>query len=476
MNSFSNQKLSVIKYGDEMASSRDGFIQKNLYYYQDLLKFLAYNIPTESTILEIGCGTGYLLNALNPPKGVGIDLSPKMIELAQEKYPHLHFYQMDAEDIQLDEKFDVIIISDTLGYFEDIQKVFSEIKKVATPDTRIILTYHSFLWQPVLKLAEYLGLKMPQQRLNWLNDQDVANLLRLENYEIIKKGRRFLCPKHVPGFSRVCNNYLAGLPLINTLCITGYTIARIRHEAPFDNQLYSVSVVIPARNERGNIENAVKRMPQMGKSVEIIFVEGHSTDGTLDEIKRVCAAYGDHRNLHYAVQDGQGKGDAVRKGFAMATGDILMILDADLTMPPEELPKFYNAISTGKGEFINGCRLVYPMENEAMRFLNMLGNKFFSTMFSFLLGQRLKDTLCGTKVISRRNYLKLVNNRNFFGEFDPFGDFELIFGAAKLNLQIVELPIRYRSREYGKTNISRFTHGWLLLKMVFFAMHKIKFI
>lgn len=475
MNGLSNQKLTLIRYGDELASSRDDFIQKNLYYYQDLLSFLSYNIPEQSTVLEIGCGTGYLLNALNPRKGVGIDLSQKMIELARAKYPHLHFYQMDAEDIQLQEAFDVIIISDTLGYFEDIQKVFSEVKKVATPDTRIILTYHSFLWQPVLKLAEYFRLKMPQQRLNWLNDQDVANLLRLENYEIIKKGRRFLCPKHVPGLSQLCNKYIANLPLVNALCITGYTIARIGHEAPFDNKLYSVSVIIPARNEKGNIENAVKRIPKMGKNVEIIFVEGHSTDGTLDEIKRVCESYRDHVDMHYAVQDGRGKGDAVRKGFTMATGDILMILDADLTMPPEELPKFYNAIATGKGEFINGCRLVYPMENEAMRFLNMLGNKFFSTMFSFLLGQRLKDTLCGTKVISRENYAKLARNRDYFGEFDPFGDFDLIFGASKLNLQIVELPIRYRSREYGKTNISRFAHGWLLLKMVLFAMHKIKF-
>jgi glycosyltransferase involved in cell wall biosynthesis len=225
----------------------------------------------------------------------------------------------------------------------------------------------------------------------------------------------------------------------------------------------------------GNIENAVKRIPKMGKHTEIIFVEGHSQDDTLEEIKRVCAEYRSERDVKHTVQDGKGKGDAVRKGFGMATGDILMIQDGDLTAPPEDLPKFYNAIASGKGEYINGSRLVYPMEKQAMRTLNVIGNKFFSIMFSWLLEQPLKDTLCGTKVISRKNWNTLVANRSYFGDFDPFGDFDLIFGAAKMNLKIVEVPLRYKAREYGDTNISRFRHGWLLLKMVFFALNKIKF-
>jgi glycosyltransferase involved in cell wall biosynthesis len=176
------------------------------------------------------------------------------------------------------------------------------------------------------------------------------------------------------------------------------------------------------------------------------------------------------------LQSGRGKGDAVRKGFAIAQGDILMILDADLTVPPEDLPKFFNAITSNKGEFINGSRLVYPMEDEAMMTLNIIGNTFFSWMFTWLLGQRFKDTLCGTKAISNKNYQKLIANRKYFGDFDPFGDFDLIFGAAKLNLKIIEIPIRYQARQYGQTNISRFRHGWLLIKMVLFAMRKIKFI
>lgn len=472
----SENKKKIVAFMDDIARKRDKYIRRNRYYYKDLKKFFTFNVPEGSSILEIGCGTGYLLNALKPSRGVGIDISSKMIETATETYPHLSFHRMDAENITLDETFDFVVISDTLGYIEDIQTVYKEILKVSTPQTRIITTYHSFLWQPALRMAELLRLKMPGVKLNWLNKGDIVNLLNLEGYEVIKQGRRFLFPKFFPLLSWFFNKYIAHLPLFNRLCITGYIIARPAVHAPPDNKDYSVSVLVPARNEMGNIKNAVKRVPRMGKHTEIIFVEGHSTDETLEEIKRVAETYADTWDIKYAVQDGKGKGDAVRKGFNMATGDILMILDGDLTVPPEDLPKFYNAMTTGKGEYINGSRLVYPMEKQAMRMLNVLGNKFFSMMFSWLLGQPLKDTLCGTKVISRENWQKLTANRHYFGNFDPFGDFDLIFGSSKLNLKIIEVPIRYRAREYGETNISRFRHGWLLLKMVVFAMNKIKFI
>ncbi len=259
--------------------------------------------------------------------------------------------------------------------------------------------------------------------------------------------------------------------MINKLCLVNYIVARPIDEIPITEK--SVSVIIPCKNEKGNIENAIKRLPDLGSHMEIIFVDGHSTDGTPDEIERVMRAY-PAKDITFLVQEGTGKGDAVRKGFEQAQGDILLILDADLTVPPEEMPKFYNAIASGKGEFINGSRLVYPMENEAMRFLNILGNKFFGLAFSWLLSQRIKDTLCGTKVIGCENYRAIAANRHYFGDFDPFGDFDLLFGASKLNLRIVEIPIRYRARQYGETQISRFRHGILLMKMCFFAIRKLK--
>ena len=474
--SISPAKQRVIQQMDAIAAKREKWINRNKYYYKNLEKFFRYNIPTDAKVLEIGCGTGFLLSRLKPARGVGIDISPEMIKTAKALHSEYDFINADAENLDITEKFDFIIISDTIGYFEDIQKAFLQLQKVSTTETRIIITYINFSWLPLLNFGEKIGLKMPNTRLNWLDEKDITNLLLLTDHDVIKTGKRFLFPFYFPVLSWLFNKYIANLPFFNGFCLNQFIIARSTLKNQPRNQDLSVSVIIPARNEKGNIENALKRMPKMGSHTEVIFVEGNSTDDTLEEIKRVCGSYSSFLDVKYAIQEGKGKGDAVRKGFGIAKGDVLMILDADMTVPPEDLPKFYDALASGKGEYINGTRLVYPMEDQAMRTLNRIGNNFFSLMFSWLLSQRLKDTLCGTKVLTKKNYEKLIANRSYFGEFDPFGDFDLIFGSAKLNFKIVEVPIRYKAREYGETNISRFKHGWLLIKMTFFAMGKIKFI
>ena len=455
-----------------ISSNRDKWIKKNKYYYEKLIEFLKFNIPEGSKVIEIGCGTGYILNSLNPSKGVGIDISSGMVKVSKEKFPQYDFYLMDAENITLEEKFDFVIVSDTIGYFEDVQRSFDQIRKLCSDDTRVIITYFNFLWLPVMNLAETLRLKMPQVRNNWLDIMDITNLLNLTGFEIIRAGRKFILPVYIPLLSGFVNKFIANLPVLNKLCLTKFIIAK-RSEA--ENSLDTVSVIVPARNEKGNIEQIVKRIPRMGKHTEIIFVEGNSTDNTFDEIKLICNKYASEYDLKYAQQDGKGKADAVRKGFDMATCKILMILDADMTVPPEDLMKFYEAINSGKGEFINGSRLVYPMEKDAMRTLNIMGNKFFSMMFTWILSQRIKDTLCGTKVLTKANYENLKEAKKFLGDFDPFGDFDLILGASKLNLKFAEIPVRYKARIYGSTNISRFKHGWMLLKITFFAMKKFKF-
>jgi len=457
---------------DDIASNRDKWIKKNKYYYEKLIEFLKFNIPEGSKVIEIGCGTGYILNSLNPSKGVGIDISSGMVKVSKENFPQFDFYLMDAENITIEDKFDFVIVSDTIGYFEDVQRSFDQIRKLCSDDTRVIITYFNFLWLPVMNLAETLRLKMPQVRNNWLDIMDISNLLNLTGFEIIRAGRKFILPVYIPLLSEFVNKFVANLPVLNKFCLTKFIIAK-RSEA--ENSLDTVSVIVPARNEKGNIEQIVKRIPKMGKHTEIIFVEGNSTDNTFDEIKLICNKYANEYDLKYAQQDGKGKADAVRKGFDMATCKILMILDADMTVPPEDLMKFYEAIHTGKGEFINGSRLVYPMEKDAMRTLNIMGNKFFSMMFTWILSQRIKDTLCGTKVLTKENYENLKEAKKFLGDFDPFGDFDLILGASKLNLKFAEIPVRYKARIYGSTNISRFKHGWMLLKITFFAMRKFKF-
>jgi SAM-dependent methyltransferase len=467
-------RSSLTKYFDSVAPERDRWIERNRYYHNELARIISFSIPPGHSVLEIGSGTGQLLNALKPSRGVGIDISPNMVRLARQKYRHLEFRVGDAEQLQLDEKFDYVVISDVLGFLHDVQHSFESLHRVCTPRTRLVITYYNVLWEPILTLGETLGLKAKQPAQNWLGPLDVENLLDIAGFEVIRRQPRVLLPKCVPLLSGFCNRVLVHLPVFEKFALAFVSVARPK-PVPVQKPC-SVSVVIPARNERGNIEPAVLRTPPLGVHTEIVFVEGNSNDGTADEIKRVIAAYPQHDIKLVPQGDGRGKGDAVHKGFAAASGDILMILDADLTVAPEELPKFYNALISGQGEFIHGSRLVYPMQKEAMRFLNILGNKFFSVTFTYLLEQRFKDTLCGTKVLFKSDYEQIAANRSYFGDFDPFGDYDLIFGAAKLNLKIVEIPIHYLARTYGTTNISRFKHGWLLLKMSVFAMRKLKFV
>ena len=468
-------KEEVRRHADASAAERAKWRQRAKFFHGEDLHFLKFLIPEGARVLELGCSTGELLAALKPSFGVGVDLSSGAIEHARRAHPELQFQTGDIESAEfvrsLPGPFDFILIVDTLGSLDDCQLMFENLHGLCTRETRLIVGYFSHFWHPLLKLAEWLALKMPQPPQNVLALADVQALAGLADFEAVKSERRLLSPLRLFGLGRLINRFLAPLPLINALCLRHYTVCRsLRHLGPPPR---SATVVIPARNERGNIEPAIRRMPRFADALEIIFVEGHSRDDTWSEIERVIAANPqlDIKALH---QPGKGKADAVYAGFDIAKGDVLMILDADLTVPPEQLPKFWQAMESGKGEFVNGTRLVYPLEDQAMRFLNLIANMLFSQVFSWLLGQRFTDTLCGTKVLRRSDYLRLKAGRSYFGDFDPFGDFDLIFGASKLSLKIVEVPIRYASRSYGETQISRFRHGLLLLRMVWFAFLRIK--
>lgn len=444
------------------------------YYHRYLKNLYRFHVQPGLRVLEIGCGNGELLASLEPSYGVGIDFSPEMISKARKDYPYLRFLETDAHSVQLDEIFDVIILSDLVNDLWDVQSTLEKLKPFTAPHTRILLNFFSHLWAEPLKCASSAGLMRPLLPQNWLTVEDMINLLELSGYQTIKQSDEILVPLPLPFFSVFCNRWLARCLPFKYANLAHLIIARPQPPGNFHGNKPTVSVIVAARNEEGNIVNILNRVPQMGGGTELIFVEGGSSDDTYNTIQREIINYPELSPKLFQ-QPGKGKGDAVRTGFIEASGDILMILDADLTVPPEDLPRFYDAIATGKGEFINGVRLVYPMEDKAMRFLNLIGNKFFSIAFSWLLGQHIKDTLCGTKVLWKKDYQKIAANRSYFGDFDPFGDFDLLFGAAKLNLKHIEIPVRYRERTYGETNISRFSHGLLLLKMVFFAARKIKF-
>ncbi len=441
-----------------------------LFYRKLLATYYRNLIPADASVLEIGCGAGHLLELLPNQDVVGVDISETQIAAARQRVERGEFHVMAGEELALDRKFDFVVLSETLNFAADVQQILQNVHAVSHSRTRLILNFHSGLWRPLLGLGTSLGLRAEHPPCNWLSSTDMRNMLSLAGWDVIKQQGRLLMTLPCLGLEKLINRFVA--PILSQLNLTVFHIARPASKARPEA---TVSVIVPARNEAGNIEAAVLRTPKLGKHTELIFIEGNSTDQTWAEIQRVVEAYPD-LDIKTMRQTGKGKGNAVREAFDAASGEMLMILDADLTMPPEELPKFYNVLTSGRADFANGVRLVYPMEGKAMRFCNFVANKFFGLAFSWALGQPVKDTLCGTKVLFKKDYERIAANRAHFGEFDPFGDFDLLFGGNHLHLKIADIPIRYRDRTYGETNISRWRSGVLLLRMLLLAITKIKLI
>jgi glycosyltransferase involved in cell wall biosynthesis/SAM-dependent methyltransferase len=529
-------RREIAAHYDRLAPRRDKWRRRNNYYHETLAALCREIIPPARRVLELGCATGDLLASVEPAEGVGVDLSREMCEIARRKFPRLRFLQADAEQLPLAREFDFIIMSDLVGHLSDVWETFRNLHRVCGAETRVVVTTYNFLWQPLLAAAERLGLKIPQPAQNWLGYADLENLFRLTDFQIETSCVRMLLPARAPLVADWLNCLPQKSRLLSNFGLLNFFVLRpspTRHVSTHDTPppsheahdthnthdaqdaheahhtddttremhdvpslpSHTVSVVVPCRNEAGNIRACVERVPAMGARTEIVFVDGDSTDGTVEEIEREIERWRGAKEIklvHQITRDAHGslaapeqtraanlmlklgKGDAVRKGFAASTGDVLMILDADLTVPPEDLPKFYDAVVRGKGELINGTRLVYPLADQSMKSLNFLGNKFFSWLFTWLLDQRIKDTLCGTKVLRRADYERIAANRTYFGDFDPFGDFDLLFGAARLKLKITELPVRYHRRTAGESKVRVLHHGVLLARMCAVGFWRLK--
>lgn len=448
------------------------------YYHRRLVRRLQHVIHPGARVLDVGCGEGDMLAALKPSVGVGLDLVEARVNHARGKHPHLRFETLAGEHAaDLGETFDYIIISQTLSEAYDVVALLRGLRKLCHDRTRLVIVNYSRLWQPAIRAAEWLRIKNVAPPQSWLPNDEICNLLALSGWETVGQFGVTIAPLYVPLVSNWINRYLAPLPIANALCLNHVLLVRPLPESDEPSEpVKSVSVVVPARNESGHIQQLLNRLPNLAPAQELIFVEGTSTDDTWPVIQRAVAQYRGPWTVRALQQPGHGKADAVRTAFDVASGDVLMILDADLSVPPEELVAFRDALASGRAEFVNGSRMVYPMDKKAMRFLNLLANKLFGAVFTYLLSQRFRDTLCGTKVLRRADYDRIAANRDYFGDFDPFGDFDLLFGAARRNLKIVDVPVHYKARQYGDTNISRFRHGLILLRMCLFAARKIKFV
>ena len=461
-----------------IAVRRECWIDRNRYYYELLNRLLRFLVEPQKRVLSVRCGTGNLLANVQSTEGKGVDICPEIVEIAQQRNPSLEFAVAfpDKEEFRTvfepEEKFDYILFND-IGDTVDVLQALRNLKPLCRRHTRILVITYNHLWEPLVTFAEWIGMKVPRTEQNWLSTLDIANLLKLAGFEALETHRLVILPKYVPLVSAFLNRFCARLPLLKRLCMTQVVVGRLL-PPPVPKEELSVSVIVPCKNERGNVEDAVQRMPQLGRQTEIIFCDDQSTDGTAEEVLRVQSLYSD-KDIRLERGPGVAKSRNVWTGFGAATGDILMILDADLTTIPEELPYFVDVIASGQAEFVNGSRLVYPVPKGAMTTANMLGNKFFSIAFTYLLGQPVKDTLCGTKALWRSDWARIKPMLGSWGVEDRWGDYELLFGAAKLNLKILDLPVHYQERIYGSTKMTRvFRNGLIMLKMCWHGFLKLK--
>ena len=446
-----------------VARNLDMWRRRNRYYHQKIAEYLRFIVPEGESLLLIGCEDGRLLDVLAPSRGFGVDCSEEMIALAGKRRPQHRYLAASDYAFELDESFEYIVLNDMTGEVHDLFSLLQRIAGLCTRTSRVVIVQHNYLWRPVLRLAARLRLKRPEARQNWLSVGDLRVFLDGVGFETIDVRSKLFCPKRLLGLGSAAN-WVAGLvPFVHRLAGTEILIARLEAHRP-DPSTRSASIVLTTRDERENIEPMVKAIPDVGRETEIIFVEGHSTDGTPEEIERVIKGYPEKR-IRLLRQTGVGQGDAIRTGFAAATGDVIILLEADQTSPPEDVLKAFEIVASGRSDYVNGSRFIYPRARGSMPVRNAVGNILFAVWFTWFLGQRTSDVLCGLKAIDRRQFARLLGNWEFLGVFDPFGDFELLFGAARLGLKISEVPTRYTARAYG-TPKSRFVkHGMMLARM-----------
>jgi len=462
----------------EYAKQKIYWSKRNSYYHSKNYFYLKKHISQDSVVIDINCETGDLLTYIKPKFGIGIDQNLDLILDAKKSNKEFEFLSYSLEELQKyiinnDLKVDYIVLNDVIGMMDDCETYLQKIYEICSPKTRLIISHYSQSWRPILFIAGFLGLKMKSFEQNWLTNDATLNFLKLAGFEVLNNDFKILMPFYIPLLSNFINKFFVHIPLVRKLSLRQYIVARKSEE--YSTRDLSVSIIIPCKNEKGNISNAIERLPNFGDSQEIIFVEGGSKDGTYEECIRIRDQYLKDKNIIVEKQKGKGKWSAVKTGFDISSGEVLIILDADLTVPPEMLPRFYEKIANNSAEFVNGTRLVYSIDKGAMQTLNFLANHVFAKIFSYILGQKISDTLCGTKVIRKSDYYRAIIKVNEINFNDPFGDFSLIFGASMLDLKMVDIPVRYKRRSYGETQISRFKHGLYLLKIAFQGLFKIKF-
>ena len=459
-------RRDITSYFERIANQWDYWHDRNRFYHDTMRALVGGMVPPGAAVLELGAGTGDSLDALRPARGVGLNVSEGLTTLARQKYPGLEFHTVDVDAVHTPPglKPDYVIMTNLLDYVYDVWDLLEDLRPLICDHTLLVITTNNPLWAPILRQASRLRLRIPDSPRNYITNRDIRSVLELQGYAVVEEGMALPVPKRVPLIGTLLNVIIPELPVARYASSIQYLAARLA----MPRKPLSCSVIIPCHNEEGNVEECVRRVPNMGTSTEIIIVDDGSTDGTRSRVLGIMD--NDPRVRLVAFDQNRGKADAVRAGFEAARGDALMILDADMAVMPEELPKFLKPLQTGRADFVNGTRLVYPMEGRAMKAGNFLGNKAFCYLASWVLRQRVSDTLCGTKVLFKRDFMRMP-----IGGKERWGDFDLLFGAARMKLRILEIPVHYQERRAGKSKMRAMIEVWYFLLSCWHGWRTLRF-
>ncbi len=447
---------TVVRYFENVVRS-SRWKRKMAAYREHTIKFLSQVVPENKKVLLIGCLTSEILEALRPSYGVGLDVSEEAVRLARAncQNPNVRYHCALPEEYKTTEKFDYVILLNVVDHSDDVLALVDSVSKFVHEDSRVILSMLNPLWHPLVKFASRLKIRIPDHKRNLVGSRILGTALEIKSFKVMDKCRRVLVPKRIPLFSWLCNQFLSRLPGFNSLCFIQYVTAKPAELKKTNRS--SCSVIIPCYNEEGNITECINRVPHMGSFTEILVVNDGSKDKTEEIVRNLTPTFPNLTLITYAKN--QGKGNAVLKGLRAAKGDVVMILDADMTVPPEELTDFFEALESKTADFASGTRFLYPMEREAMRLANYFGNILFSKLVEVIVGSECSDTLCGTKAMRK------IDFADFELEDSAWGDFDLIFHAARRKLKCVEIPVHYKSRVAGESKMKAFSSGISFLKL-----------
>ena len=457
---------NIKAYFDRIAPVWEYWHKRNHFYHETMRQIVQGMVPPRMTVLELGSGTGDLLVALEPTHGVGLNLGQALTERARQKYPHLEFHTVEVDEVKAPDNFwpHYVVMTNMLDYVYDVWNQLENLKHLVSDGTLLVITTNNPLWAPLLRLASKIGLRLPDSPRNFITNKDIRSVLELQDFDVVEEGLALPVPKRIPIVGDILNAVLPELPVLQFTSSIQYIAARLH----VSRSPLSCSVIIPCHNEEDNVTECVRRVPNMGSSTEIVVVDDGSTDRTRKRVQEIMCT--DSRVRLIAFDRNQGKANAVRAGFQAAHGHVLMILDADMAVMPEDLPKFLKPLQSGRADFVNGTRLVYPMQGQAMRIANFLGNKAFCYLASWIIRQRVSDTLCGTKALFKRDYMRMP-----LGGKERWGDFDLLFGGARLRLRILEIPVHYQERRAGVSKMRAMREGWRFLRACWQGWRMLRF-